>query len=171
MKEIQLTQGQIALVDDEDYEELKSMKWYAGYCKNVGGFYAIHSIYMGKEKGKKTVRMHRYVMKTKDPKIKVDHIDGNTLNNQKNNLRLCENYQNCTNRHTLRSGNTTGYRGVSEYFYGKTKKWTATLTVKGEHVRLGYFIIPEEAALAFDKAARGLYGEFCGKLNFEEKET
>ncbi len=169
MKEIVLTQGQVALVDDEDYEDLIKMKWHAWYNKNGDSFYAHHSVYNGAGKSPSVIRMHRYLMKVVNPKIKVDHIDGNTLNNQKNNLRVCESHQNNTNMLSLRSDNSTGYRGVTKYFYNGRKKWTAALSVKGKKFRLGYFDSPEEAARAFDKAARELYGEFCGKLNFEDE--
>ena len=167
MKEIELTQNQFALVDDEDFDELSKMSWHAWYNKNGDSFYAHHSVYKGRGKNPGVIRMHRYLMKIKNPKIKIDHIDGNTLNNQKHNLRVCESHQNNTNTRELRSDNSTGYRGVSKYFYGNRKKWTAGLSIKGEKIRLGYFDSAEEAARAFDKAAKEIYGEFCGKLNFE----
>lgn len=167
MKEILLTQGKVALIDDEDFEELDKMSWHAWYNKNGDSFYAHHSTYNGKGKNPGVTRMHRYLMKIVDPKIKVDHIDGNTLNNQKSNLRICESHQNNTNTKELRSDNTSGYRGVTKYFYNSHKKWTARLSKNGIVTRLGYFDSPEDAARAFDKAAKQLYGEFCGKLNLE----
>jgi hypothetical protein len=167
MKKIPLTQGKFALVDDEDYEYLNEMSWHAWYNKNGDSFYAHHSTYRGRGESPGVVRMHRLIMKATNGKIKVDHIDGNTLNNQKHNLRMCESHQNNTNMLQLRSDNSTGYRGVSKYFYNGKKKWTACLSVKGKKFRLGYFDSPESAAHAFDKAAKELYGEFCGKLNFE----
>ncbi len=167
MKEIPLTQNKIAVVDDEDYESLILMKWHAWFNKNGDSFYAHHSVYR-KGKSPTVIRMHRHLMNVTNPKIHVDHINGNTLDNRKSNLRICQSYQNNTNMRGLRSDNTTGFRGVGEYFYRADKKWTATLSVKGNKIRLGYFDTPEDAARAFDKAARELYGEFCGKLNFEE---
>lgn len=169
MKEIKLTQGKVAMVDDEDYERLITMKWHAWYNKNGDSFYAHHSVY-NKGKSPSVIRMHRYILGITDKNLDVDHIDGDTLNNQKYNLRTCESHQNTTNMGDLRSDNTTGYRGVSKYFYNGRKKWTAALSKKGKKIRLGYFDTPEEAAKAFDKAAREIYGEFCGKLNFEESD-
>src|SRR5450631_1957406 len=112
MKEIPLTQGKFALVDDEDYENLISMKWHALYNKNGDSFYAHHSVY-NKGKSPSVIRMHRYLMGANDPNLDVDHIDGNTLNNQKYNLRICESHKNTSNLHGLKSNNTSGYRGVS----------------------------------------------------------
>jgi len=170
MKKIPLTQEKFALVDDEDYNRLMEMTWHAWYNKNGDSFYAHHSVY-NKGKNPSIVRMHRYILGVVDKGINVDHIDGDTLNNQKYNLRVCESHQNTTNMQGLKSNNTTGYRGVSEYFYGSRKKWTAGVSKKGKRIRLGYFDSPEEAARAFDKAAREIYGEFCGKLNFKNPET
>jgi hypothetical protein len=167
MKEIQLTQRKFALVDDDDFEELNKMSWHAWYNKNGDSFYAHHSVYKGKGKNPCVIRMHRYLMKVSDPKIKVDHVDGNTLNNQKYNLRVCESNQNTMNLKELKSNNTTGYRGVTKYFYNGRKKWVAGANKNKKRIHIGYFDSPEEAARAFDKAAKELYGEFCGKLNFE----
>jgi len=168
MKEIQLTQGKVALVDDEDYEELSKMSWHAWYNKNNNSFYTHHSVYNGSGKNPSVIRMHRHILGIKDNKVHVDHINGNTLDNRRCNLRPVNRSQNTTNATKVRRDNKSGFRGVGEYFYTGVKKWTAKLKKDGKVIRLGYFDSPEEAARAFDKAAKELYGEYCGKLNFEE---
>jgi len=167
VKEIVLTQDQIALIDDEDFDRISKMRWHAWYNKNGDSFYAHHSVYV-KGESPRVIRMHRHILGVTDTNLDVDHIDGDTLNNQKYNLRVCQSHQNTANQVNLRSDNTTGYRGVVKYFYNNTKKWTAQLSNKGKVIRLGYFDSPEEAAKAFDKAAKETRGEFCGKLNFPE---
>jgi hypothetical protein len=168
MKTIQLTQNKVALIDDEDFDRISKIKWHAWYNKNGDAFYAVHSVYV-KGKSPKSLKMHRHILGVTDPDLDVDHKDGDTLNNQKYNLRPCKRHQNTSHMLGLRSDNTTGYRGVSKYFYGNIKKWVARVHSKGKSISLGYFDSPEEAAKAFDKAAKELYGEFCGKLNFPEE--
>ncbi len=167
MKEIILTQGKIALVDDEDYEKLSQMSWHAWYNKNNDAFYAHHSVY-NKNKIPNIIRMHRYILGMKDGGLHVDHINGNTLDNRKCNLRPATRSQNTTNTSKVRKDNVSGYRGVGKYFYNGYKKWSAKIKKDGKTVHLGYFDSPEKAARAFDKAAKETYGEFCGKLNFED---
>ena len=95
MKEIPLSQGKVALVDDEDYKYLNQWKWYA--AKQGNDFYAFRNDYTVSPP--KTVRMHREVL-VEDPRD-IDHIDGNGLNNQKVNLRYCTHSQNHQNRNHL----------------------------------------------------------------------
>jgi hypothetical protein len=93
MKEISLTQGQVALVDDEDYDYLMQWKWH--FYKGTHSHYAVCSL--PRKNGKRTgFRMHRLIMNT-PPDLVVDHIDHNGLNNQKSNLRNCTKCQNQAN--------------------------------------------------------------------------
>lgn len=165
MKEIVLTKNFVAHVDDEDFEKLNCMSWYAGKCGN--------KIYAKSDTRFELTRirryMHRFILNIIDSKIKVDHIDGDTLNNQKNNLRTCSQQENIRHRSGTRKGNTSGYRGV---FWNKKsvnmkKPWIATITVNHKSKYLGSFSNAEEAAKAFDDAAIEIYGSFCGKLNFK----
>lgn len=178
MKEIRLTQGKVAIVDDDDYERISQYKWYAGRDPKNGSYYATRSVVLQKEPKFKTknFKMHREVLGIVDGKIHVDHKDGDTLNNTKENLRAATPSQNGQNRRKNKN-NASGFRGVS--FKKRTyvrvsnrnwdppKQWVAQINVNGKRICLGYFYTPEEAALAFDKAAKEFYGEFCGKLNFE----
>lgn len=154
MKEIQLSQGKVALVDDEDYERLMQWKWYT--VKHRASFYAHSTL--------EKLKMHRIVMNA--PKgVLVDHIDGNGLNNQKKNLRLCTNSQNLINR-GLPSNNTIGYKGVSSN--GNTGRfWKAEIKKDDKKIYIGNYKTPEEAAKAYDRKAIELFGEFAW-LNFPD---
>lgn len=154
MKSIPLTQGKIALVDDEDFQELNKHKWYfhQGYAlRNIpNGFYK-----------QKSLSMHRQIMKNPEG-MEIDHKDMNKLNNQKKNLRLCSLEQNIRNR-GIKKTNTSGYKGVS---WNKSKgKWSSKIVFKRKQIHLGDFDDPENAAHAYDNAAVKYHGEFA-KLNF-----
>lgn len=151
MKKISLTQGKHALVDDEDFAELNKYKWCAS--KGVTTFYAIRTV-STKDIPKHKVWMHRELMKT--PKnLMTDHIDGDGLNNQKSNLRICTSAQNQANS-TIRKDNTTGYKGVSF----KQGKYHATISANCKQIHLGVFETKEEARDAYLKASKKYHKEF-----------
>lgn len=160
MKEIPLTRGRYAIVDDDDFEELNKYKWY---CGNNG--------YAMREKMVKRVKtrymMHRVIINAPDDKF-VDHINGNPLDNRKENLRLANKSQNGVNR-PVRIDSKTGFKGVS--FKNDTPRkrpYGAYIKKDGKKVHLGHFETPEEAARAYDKAALEQYGEFA-YLNFKDE--
>jgi hypothetical protein len=153
MKKIELTQGEFALVDDEDFEELNKHKWHAH--KEGGIFYAVRRVPCS-SKGSK-VRMHRQIMRVSYGII-LDHIDGNGLNNQKSNLRICTTSQNQMNS-SKRKDNTSGFKGVR--WHKKTKKWEARIWVNNKWKYLGHHVTPEVAACAYNEAAKKYYGEFA----------
>jgi len=152
MKEIPLTQGKVAIVDDEDFEELNQHKW----CLSGDGKYARRCI--GNNIG---IYMHSVIVNT--PKgMETDHINHNTLDNQRENLRVCTGSQNMKNR-DKQNNNTSGYKGVT-YITNKTKRvkrWLAQTMEKRKHIVIGYFNTAEEAALAYDKYALENHGEFA----------
>ena len=154
MKEIPLTKGYVAIVDDEDYEELSRRKWY---CGSHG--YAIRS--SSSNAKRKTVLMHRELMGN-PLGFEIDHIDHNILNNQKSNLRVCTHSDNKQNRPSPRH-NTSGYKGV--IFDKRSKKWYAKIGWLLSSKHLGTFATAEDAAHAYDKKAKELFGEFAC-LNF-----
>jgi len=160
MKEIQLTKGYVALVDDEDYEWLMQFKWYAVIKRN-GNAYAARSLAW--KNGKRGFEyMHRVIMKANDNEF-VDHRDGNTVSNVKSNLRKCTISQNNQNA-ARRSNNSSSYIGV--YFHKGANKFHARLSTQGEgRVSLGLFDTAIEAAVARDIVAEKYHGEFA-KLNF-----
>lgn len=161
-EEIPLTKGFIAIVDGEDFETLNIHKWYAHMSRDNA--YARRDTYINGKRG--SIFMHRFLLGISDPKMQVDHINGNTLDNRRENLRAATNQQNNRNQLGIKSNNTSGYRGV--HFYKRTKQFIAYIRKENKKKKhLGYFSTAEEAAKAFDKAAKEMYGEFCGKLNFD----
>jgi hypothetical protein len=156
MKEIQLTQGKVTLVDDEDYDWLNQWKWHAHGSggKSKKRYTAQRTI--EKKNFKKNVTMHRLITSAPDGMV-VDHINGDSLDNRKVNLRVCtalENSRNCR-----RKESRTGYRGVFCY---------AVIRVNRKYVKLGAFKTTKEAARAYDKAAKKYHGEFA-VLNFPDE--
>ncbi len=151
MKEIQLTQGKVAIVDDADFEFLNQWKWCA-WCanKSTNVFYA--------KRTNKGILMHRVIMAITNPEILIDHKDLNGLNNQRNNLRTCTRGQNSMNR-SSKKNSTSKYLGVS--FDKRTKKWVVQIDHNSKHYFAGRFAIETEAALAYNKKAIELHGEFA----------
>jgi hypothetical protein len=161
MKTITLSQNKVALVDDEDYDFLNQWKWCAIKYKN-GNYYAVrHPEWDPITKKQITIHMHRLIMNAPDS-LEVDHWDSNTLNNQKDNLRLATHSQNQSNRGKTKR-NTSGYKGVS--LCKKTNKWRALIKFNKKSIHLGYFNNIIDAARAYDQKAIELFGEFA-KLNF-----
>lgn len=157
MREIPLTQGKFALVDDEDYDRLVAMgKWYFRHG------YAVKNIYE-RINGKKTwrnVHMHRVVANTPFGMF-TDHINRNGLDNRKVNLRFCTFEENMRNKIKY-SNNTSDYKGVT--WHKGTKKWHAQLQIKNKRLHLGDFICKHEAARAYNAAALKHHGQFA-RLN------
>lgn len=154
MKQIPLSQGKFALVDDEDFEFLNQWKWSAH--KDYNTFYATRN--ERQENGKyKMISMHRQILGLINPKDLVDHEDGNGLNNSRANLRKCTHTQNSRNR-TLPKSNTSGFKGVS--FYKKTGKYIACIEANGKGFNLGYYKTKEDAAFAYDIAAEIIFEDF-----------
>jgi hypothetical protein len=158
MKTIPLTTGEIAFVDDEDYERVSLFDWYAlRVTENL--VYAVRVIPAAR--GKQTLEfMHRYIMNAAKGEI-IDHRDGNGLNNSRTmNLRRCSHAENMRNSKVHRN-NTSGYRGVSRSKHG----FRAYLSVNGKTIHAGYFKSPIDAARKYDAKAREQFGEFA-RLNF-----
>ena len=150
MKEIQLTQGKVALVDDEDFESLNQFKWYA--IRNGKTFYATRKD-MDDYK-QINILMHWEVMNGKG----IDHKDHNGMNNQKSNLRLCTQKENCMNR-SKRENTSSIYKGVS--FHSRDKKWQAHIGINGKYIHIGLFTSEVDAAKAYNEKAIELFCEFA----------
>lgn len=152
--------GYSVKVDDDLYVLLKSKKW--NIIKR-GTYYAAD----GKSK-----YMHRLIMGVTDPKIFVDHINHDTLDNQRSNLRLCTHQQNIWNSSPKKKGKSL-FVGVNPMYYSERQKrytkWMARVSINGKPTYLGSFNTEEEAARAYDEKAKVLFGEFC-RLNFSDKQ-
>jgi len=162
MKIIELTQGQVALVDDNKYEYLNQWNW----CINRVGktYYAVRTIPAG-NKGK-TIYMHHEVFGINTP---LDHIDGNGWNNQICNLRKANALQNMRNQRKQMNRSSI-YKGVT--LDKRNGHWLSgiragELCKSGKHKRIhiGSFVSEIEAALAYDRVATRCFGVFA-KLNF-----
>lgn len=158
MKEIELSQGYVALVDDEDFERcMASPKWYAAVVRFKDG--SVRNVYaqcrVQKPNGKYTTQqIHRFIMDAKG----IDHWDHNGLNNQRYNLRIATIPQNGWNQ-GLSKVNVSGYKGV--YWRKDIGKWVAQIEVNGKRIWLGAFVNVVDAANAYDVAALKYYGEFA----------
>lgn len=159
MKEIKLTKGFTAKVDDEDFDFLNRFKWAASKCGK--DHYAVTSYYHQSKKYK--IYMHRLILLAFDKIVIVDHQDRDTFNNQKSNLRMCSKMQNQWNNR-LRDGASSKYRGVS--FHAQSRGYVAQIANKGENIYIGYYRNEIEAAKAYNDAAIRLRGEFANPNTF-----
>lgn len=168
---IELTKGQTAIVDAID-ADLAELKWCARFDKHINGFYAVRAKPRVNGKGG-TEYMHRTILsrilgRALLKSEHVDHVESrSTLDNRRSNLRLATRAQNQQNQ-GLDVTNTSGYKGI--YWHQHNKSWKASIRQNGKRISLGYFATPEEAARAYDKAAKELHGEFA-YLNFPEAQS
>lgn len=160
MKRIKLSQGKLALVDNEDFHWLNNFHWFLSVTP--WGMY----VYRQKMIKRKSyyLQMHREILKYHGIKIDnllVDHRDNNGLNNQKYNLRSATNSQNQMNRKIKTTSNNSGYKGVTAYRNGK---WRASTKINQKNIHLGYFDTKEQAAIAYNTFAKENFREFA-RLN------
>jgi len=151
MKRIPLTQGKFAIVDDKNYEWLNQWKWYA---LKVGNTYYAARYGGGGHENPIVILMHRQILGLrKGDNNQTDHRNHNGLDNHKVNLRLCNCSQNAANR-KYRT-NKSGYKGV--YYSKKMEKWYVQI----RHKHIGFYDNKINAARAYDKKAKELFGEFA----------
>lgn len=150
MKEIKLTKGMVALVDDEDFERVSEFKWFPKTSKR--SYYAMANYRLGKNK-RTTLHLHRFIMN--NPKgLQVDHINHDGLDNRKENLRACSKKDNIRNQ-VIRSNNKSGFKGV--FFHSQNKNWIAK--IRNKHI--GVFQDKVSAAHAYNIEASKLFGNFA----------
>jgi len=152
-REIPLTKGFVALVDDEDYDRVMAAGSWRTLSGRCGLMYARRHVRVD---GRRVVDevLHRFL--TGWPL--VDHINGDGLDNRRANLRPATTSQNLANRR-IQCNNRSGFKGVG--WHTSTGKWRSRIVVDGKRFNLGAFTTPEAAALAYDAAARELHGEFA----------
>lgn len=153
MKEIQLSQGQVSVVDDNDYEWLNQWKWHV--TRKLSGIY-----YVVRKLSAYTpaIWMHREIVGAIKGEF-VDHANGDTLDNTRGNLRKATASQNAMNRKKV----GLGYKGT--HWSKVNRRWFATIEKDGKKIHLGCFGTSEDAAHAYDEKAKELFGEFS-RLNF-----
>ncbi len=170
MKEIALSNGGTTLVDDADFDRLCCHKWHSE--KQGKTTYAVHSF--GPRGGQKNRYLHRVILGLEpgDGK-KVDHRNGNGLDNRRDNLRVVSSRQNLQNINRSKNQQLGGFKGVYEIERVSKRGWAAQIVVpnpngtgRGRAKYLGVHDSPEAAARAYDAAARSLFGDFAS-LNFE----
>ena len=153
VKTIQLTQGQVALVDDKNYNWLNQHKWSADKRVIKGRIFW----YARRKEGKRKVYMHREIAAVAGI-AEIDHRDGDGLNNQEENLRPAQHAQNACNRRKA-DGCTSKSKGVS--WDSRRSKWRAYIAPNGHQKHLGYFDDEIAATKAHDAAATSAFGQFA----------
>lgn len=158
MAEIRLTNGGITIVDEADYHWVNQYNWNAAK-KRLGKIYVQRCIY-----GVGSIILAREILKAPSH-LFVDHINGDSLDNRRENLRLATRQQNAANC-KMHSSNTTGYRGIFER-KGKATPWGSRINIGGKTFHLGSYMTKVEAAKRYDLEAFKCFGVFAS-LNFPE---
>ena len=156
MREIQLTQGQVAIVDDSDYESLSQWKWQAYWNKATRSYYAVRTERIGPHE-KRWVLMHRQILGLQyGERSQSDHVDHDTLNNSRSNLRQASKSQNMANRRLNRT-TRSGFKGVGLHVY----KNRVSYVVRVADEWIGTFKDAITAAVAYNREAVCRYGEYA----------
>jgi hypothetical protein len=163
--------GRVALVDDEDYELVMQRRWWVLESRRPSGSMAGPYAYFGTGSSRRRDRVFTFMHRLILPGVpEIDHKDGDGLNNQRSNLRPATRTQNNANgpKRRTHAGRPTSsrFKGVSWNKHGR--KWTAQIKDGDRMHYLGIFAEEIDAALAYDRAARDVFGEFA-RLNFPEK--
>ncbi len=152
--ELPLSQGLVAIIDEQDYPILSQYRWCAAKCRHT--FVACRGTW--RDGRTKKVYLHRLIMNAPQNSL-VDHINGDGLDNRRCNLRICTKKENNRNRTRMQSLNTSGFRGA--FWEHGCKKWRAQISVNNKNHHIGVFHSKHEAASAYQQAAKRLYGIFA----------
>lgn len=163
MASITLTMGYTAILDLGDIHLVEGINWQASVGPST--VYAAGKT-RAEDGNRKTIKMHRIIMDA-EKGVEVDHIDGNGLNNRRNNLRLVSVSQNRQNS-TAKSRNKSGFKGVS--WDAKNRKWRSQIVANGRTIHLGRFVKLEDAVLAYADGSKKYHGEFGNTLTKRTKE-
>jgi hypothetical protein len=160
MKVLLSNKSGVVVVDDEDFEIANKWKWSIRINPTSGKKYAVRMTSLGVVNGKRKrgrMSLHRFLMRPPKDRV-IDHIDGNPLNNQRNNLRICTQQQNLWNSRRFKKG-TSSFKGVSKH--KRTGRWRSHIHLNDKQIHLGYFSTEKLAAYFYNKAAVSLFGEYA----------
>lgn len=148
-KNIPLTQGKFTVVDDVDFETFSKFKWF--FHKG----YALRNSKPDKDGARTIIRLHREILSAPNG-LSIDHINGNSLDNRKVNLRFCTHAENLCNR-KVSSASKTGVKGVQL----RANRFIARIGKNGKRIHLGSFKTMDEAISAYEISAIKTHGEFA----------
>lgn len=161
MREVQLTRGLVALIDDDDFPVIAPFTWQAVICDRR--LYARRTVPVVERRGGSSCQ-YMHALLTGWPL--VDHINGDGLDNRRANLRSATPAQNVRNARKRSTASSSRFKGAS--LYRRTGRWRAYIDVGGKEQHLGYFATEIDAARAYDAAALHHFGEFA-RLNFPKE--
>ncbi len=160
VRTIQLSKGKNTLIDETDSERAKPYSWCASKSRRdrpnrpfnwYAVAYDLSRVYKSK------ISLHRFVVGATPVDPRVDHRNGDSLDNRKENLRFCTATENA--RNSKRTWGKSKYKGVT--FSSRKKKWMVQITRSNRSRTIGFFADERDAALAYDRAAIESYGEFA----------
>lgn len=160
-RKIKTTNGKTVLVDAADFKWLSKYNWCSSLNHKKNGNYYVRR---SDSNSGITILMHREIMKVSSPLLVVDHINHDTLDNQKKNLRVCTKSQNLRNRRGCTRTSFSGLRGVHRNNKKYKKQWRARIRAPFGEIHLGSFANKHEASLAYWKANRKYFEKFGGNV-------
>lgn len=155
-KKIPLSRGYFALIDADMFDEFSRFTWWA--CVQSNPRTGTTRVYAYRQADGSSFRMHRQVLGFPSRALDVDHINGDTLDNRRVNLRACSRSQNNMNARK-RPNTTSRFKGVC--WLSRDRRWVAQIAVGGKQTKIGYFKTEVEAARAYNAAAAANFGEFA----------